>query len=123
MGSTMSVAAPAPGTNGVGAFDPSGGAWGDRGNFSYTRVPGGPACSITGQDAICAGTHTTWCGPAGDFLYAWSGPNGFTGSTQCVEVSDGGDYSLVVTDRVTGAANDPCTMALTAVDCGPPPPP
>ena len=117
---TQCVSASTPGTYTLRIFDANNGVWGIPCTFAFTAVPTGPTCAITGAESICAGTSTSWCGPTGDFLYAWTGPNGFTASTACVDVSAAGAYSLTVTDRATGSANDPCTRTLTTTDCAPP---
>ncbi len=57
--------------------------------------------------------------------YAWTGPNGFTASTQDVAVTDSGTYKVVVTDPffsdckdslevVITASTTPCTLVLGA---------
>ncbi|SHG06503.1 hypothetical protein, partial [Flavisolibacter ginsengisoli] len=41
-----------------------------------------PTCSITGTNVICSGTTTSFTATAGMTTYAWTGPGGFTASTQ-----------------------------------------
>ncbi|MEO7082073.1 MAG: T9SS type A sorting domain-containing protein, partial [Flavobacteriales bacterium] len=54
----------------------------------------GPVCTITGGKAICEGSSTELCAPAGAASYFWS-----TGeTTQCITVSEGDVYSVTVTD-------------------------
>jgi hypothetical protein len=71
-----------------------------------------PACSITGNNALCAGQNTEFCGPAGMASYSWSGPGGFTANTQCTgPIGTAGQYDLqVVSD--TGCTNS-CSRTLT----------
>lgn len=52
------------------------------------------SCSITGNPSICQGSSTQWCAPSGLSSYLWN-----TGSsTQCINVSNGGTYTVTVTD-------------------------
>ena len=117
--STICIMVSDPGTYTCRVFDGFSGTWGDPCEFTFTSVPVNPECSIAGADSICAGTSTSWCGPSGVYLYTWTGPNGFSASTACVDVSAAGDYSLLVTDATTGAAGDPCTRTLTLTSCAP----
>jgi uncharacterized repeat protein (TIGR01451 family) len=73
-----------------------------------------PTCSITGAELICEGAETVLCGPSGDFTYAWSG--GITATTRCVTVG-AGTYTLVITDRSTGCASDPCSHTIKTEPC------
>ena len=43
--------------------------------------------------------------------YSWSGPGGFTASTQCITVTTGGTYTVAITDA-NGCTNR-CTASLT----------
>jgi hypothetical protein len=71
-----------------------------------------PACSITGTNIICAGQTTEFCGPAGMTTYAWTGPGGFTASTQCTGlISVAGDYNLTITDA--NGCSSTCSRHLT----------
>jgi hypothetical protein len=56
-------------------------------------------CEITGDNEICQGEFTEFCGPAGQSGYAWTGPGGFTGSDQCTgTIGIDGTYTLTVTN-------------------------
>jgi hypothetical protein len=74
-----------------------------------------PICTITGDDEICDGETTEFCGPAGLASYAWTGPGGFEASTQCVTVGDAGTYTLVV--RNAGGCESECSQTLTLEGC------
>ncbi len=114
---TTCVIASTPGSYTLRVFDGFNGLWSAPCSFEFSSLPTGPNCAIAGADSVCAGSSTRWCGPSGNYLYAWSGPGGFMASTACVDVSAAGDYSLTVTDSVSGAANAPCTRTLTAATC------
>lgn len=116
----MCVTVTAPGTYTLRVFDAARGTWSDPCSQAFGTPPSGPACSIDGPDSVCAGSSVRWCGPAGNYGYAWSGPGGFTASTACVDVSAAGTYSLRLTDMANSATGDPCTLALRVVDCSPP---
>lgn len=75
--------------------------------------------AITGSASTCSGTPVSWCGPAGNLEYAWSGPNGFTGGTMCVTVADAGDYFLRVRPLPAGCWGDSTARSLTVTSCGP----
>jgi hypothetical protein len=117
----MCVTVTLPGTYTLRVFDAATGLWSDPCSQQFgDPPPAGPACAISGPDSVCAGSSAHWCGPEGNFAYAWSGPGGFGASTACVDVSAAGSYSLRVSDLSTGAAGDPCTLTLRVVDCSPP---
>jgi FlgD Ig-like domain len=75
-----------------------------------------PPCSITGDNAICTGETTQFCAPAGMASYAWTGPGGFTATTQCITVGVAGEYCVTVTDANGCVSN--CCQTLTVEDCG-----
>ena len=52
-------------------------------------------------------------GPAGNYDYEWSGPGGFTATSQCITVSASGTYTLVVIDRATNCRSLPCTHEIS----------
>jgi hypothetical protein len=61
----------------------------------YTR----PTCGITGGvETINAGGSTHWCATTGMSIYAWSGPGGFAETTECVDVSIAGEYTVIITN-------------------------
>jgi hypothetical protein len=116
----MCVTVTLPGTYTLRVFDAVNGTWGDPCSQLVGDPPTGPSCSIDGADSVCAGSSAHWCGPAGSYTYAWSGPGGFSASTACVDVSAAGLYALKLTDMSNGATGDPCTLTLRVVDCSPP---
>src|SRR5439155_5583345 len=71
-----------------------------------------PTCSITGNNTICAGQSTEFCGPAGMASYSWTGPGGITGNTMCAgPISAAGQYNLQIVDS-NGCSNS-CDQTLT----------
>jgi hypothetical protein len=74
-----------------------------------------PVCSITGDSEICAGFSTEFCATPGMASYEWSGPGGFTATTECTgAISDAGTYTVIITDE-NGCA-DTCSQVLTVND-------
>ncbi len=81
-----------------------------------------PICTITGNDAICAGQSIQLC-VSGGFSYLWS-----TGaSTSCINVNTAGTYSVTVTSaggcfstcsKIIGVSPLPiCAITVTAGNC------
>jgi uncharacterized repeat protein (TIGR01451 family) len=72
-----------------------------------------PVCSITGNAAICGGQKSTeFCGPAGMSSYSWTGPGGFTASTQCTgQIAVAGQYNLTIVDA--NGCDNTCSRTLT----------
>ena len=82
-----------------------------------------PTCNINGNTNICPGGSTNLCALAGAVSYSWS-----TGSTtQCILVTSGGTYSVIVTNangcsntcRKTVTVNDPpiCSISGNSTFC------
>ncbi len=117
---TICVMASTPGTYTVRVFDGFNGVWSDPCSFTFDALPTGPDCAITGADSVCAGSSTNWCAQSGSYVYAWTGPGGFTASTECVDVSTAGAYSLTLTDATSGMSGAPCSRTLTVTSCAPP---
>ena len=68
-------------------------------DFTVTVTPS-PTVTVTGVDQICQGGSTEFCGPDGNYDYAWTGPGGFAATTKCTgQVSAQGKYTLVITDK------------------------
>ena len=66
-----------------------------------------PVCSISGNLIICAGQTTQLCAQAGYASYHWS-----TGATtQCITVSNGGTYTVTVTN--SGGCSNSCSVCVT----------
>jgi hypothetical protein len=57
---------------------------------------------LVNSETICAGQSATLTaditGGVAPYIYEWSGPNGFSGSTASVSVSEAGLYEVIVTD-------------------------
>ena len=76
-----------------------------------------PLCSVDppSGDRCEDGPGVEFCAvPAGGtapFTYAWEGPNGFLASTECITVTDDGEYCVVVTDA-NGCVSEPCCATL-----------
>jgi hypothetical protein len=75
------------------------------------------APAIDGPASACTGATVSWCGPAGSYEYAWSGPNGFASSTACVDLGAAGDYSLRVRALPDGCWGDSTTRTLAVAAC------
>jgi hypothetical protein len=67
-------------------------------SFSNLTVNSLPTCSITGNNTACPGTTTTFTAVSGMSNYSWTGPNGFTATSQSVSISDSGTYTVTVTN-------------------------
>src|SRR5262249_2197767 len=71
-----------------------------------------PVCSITGDDTICSGETTEFCGPLGLSFYSWSGPNDFMSTDRCTgQISTAGVYTLTITD--SNGCQSICQRTLT----------
>ena len=115
--SAMCIDAVAPGTYTLRAFDSATGTWSDPCSQTVGDPPPPPSCGISGPDSVCAGESVTWCAPAGEFAFAWSGPNGFASTGSCITVSAAGTYTLTVSDG--NGSSEPCSQTLRVVDCTP----
>ncbi len=98
------------------------------GTYTVTVTDTGLGCSVTNDVTITepvnftlgiAGNNISTCGGndgdatltvtggSGDFTFAWTGPNGFTANTQNINgLSDAGNYSVVVTDNISGCVDN-----------------
>jgi len=71
----------------------------------------GAVCNIAGDDTICAGSTSEFCAPAGMSSYSWSGPEGFSATTQCTgPIGVLGYYTVTIIDEY-GCENS-CTKKL-----------
>ena len=69
-------------------------------------------CLITGVRTSCKPSQ--WCGPgpSENYTYTWSGPNGFTATSTCIDVSVTGTYTLTVR-RNSDGATETCSADFT----------
>ena len=81
------------------------------------QVPDPPPCAVTGPATACEGSTVELCGPQGEFGYAWSGPNGFTSSAACIQVSVGGTYALAMRSLADNCPGSSCEHTLTFEAC------
>ncbi|NML39617.1 DUF3494 domain-containing protein [Chitinophaga sp. G-6-1-13] len=66
-----------------------------------------PVCTITGNSAICPGSSTQLCVPAGAASYLWS-----TGATtNCITVNAAGTYTVTVTNAA--GCTSTCSKTIT----------
>ncbi|MEQ1834242.1 MAG: FlgD immunoglobulin-like domain containing protein [Candidatus Eisenbacteria bacterium] len=107
-----------PGTYSLRVWDGLNGLWSAPCTWAFGQVPAGPACSIAGDDSVCAGESTMWCAPSGAAAYSWTSPSGRHGSSTCTFVSEPGEYTLVLTDA--NGATETCRRTLIVYDCSPP---
>jgi hypothetical protein len=80
------------------------------------RVGGGALgnleCAIAGPTVVNAGQVARLCAPqSGLHTYSWVGPNGFTASTRCVDVTDPGVYDVTIRNSLTGYVRE-CSHRL-----------
>ena len=74
-----------------------------------------PTLSITGTNVTCAGGSdgsadlTVTSGSGSSYTYSWTGPNGFTASSEDIFELSAGTYNVTVTD----ASNSTCTATDT----------
>ncbi|NOT33257.1 MAG: hypothetical protein HOP12_03705 [Candidatus Eisenbacteria bacterium] len=82
-------------------------------SLSADRAAAQNECMISGPTSTCGGS-VQLCGPEGLYLYEWTGPNGFTATSRCINVSDPGVYSMRIQDIEFGVFFGPCTHNLTS---------
>ena len=79
-----------------------------------TTVPGAVSASVTDK-LTCNKTSVTLKGVSSTtgVTFAWTGPNGFTASTQNTDVTVGGSYTLTATDPSNGCSfSTPITVQV-----------
>jgi hypothetical protein len=80
--------------------------------YQFSIIPP-PECIIYyDDDSICVGETATFWGPDGDFTYTWTGPEGFTSSSQYIYIDVPGPYELELLDNVSGCTGGPCSHEL-----------
>ena len=79
-----------------------------------------PTCVIDPPiSQVCAdvGETVEFCvvpsGGAPPYTFSWTGPGGFTASTQCITVGVAGEYCATVTDSLGCTTQQPCCATLT----------
>jgi len=77
----------------------------------------GSACTIDGPNSACEGTMVELCGPDGAVGYQWGGPDGFSGSTRCVQARVAGMYSVRVQTDTTACWSVPCEREVAFPPC------
>lgn len=83
---------------------------------NVTFIDEGESCAISGNLSICEGGSTELCGPADASSYEWTGPNGFIDDTQCITVSEPGDYTLVIGGETECASTCTETVVLRTTE-------
>ena len=90
----------------------------DQAGTSVT-VNAKPAATASSNSPVCeGGTIQLTGGPSGAYTYSWSGPNGFSNTTQSPTVSTNattamaGTYSLTVTNSTTGCVSNPASTTV-----------
>jgi len=76
-----------------------------------------PVATISGPDRFCDGASAKFCGPSGPYRYRWTGENGFTSTSRCIETWVAGTFQLVVTDTITGCVSDVGIKSTVATFC------
>ncbi|MEM7572287.1 MAG: gliding motility-associated C-terminal domain-containing protein [Bacteroidota bacterium] len=76
------------------------------------------SCEVEGPTGICEGETATYTatitGGVGPFTYSWTGPEGFSATTDSIEVSEAGEYCATVTDA-NGCTTE-CCQTLNVAD-------
>ncbi len=80
------------------------------------ELPATPEISVDGGTEVCAGSSTMLTATDGDFTYEWS--NGAT--TRSIEVSEGGDYTVMVTNANGCKSASSETVSITVDDAAEP---
>jgi hypothetical protein len=83
--------------------------------------PAGAQCLISGPDSVACGTSATLCGPSDGSDFMWTLPDGSMAFDPCISATEGGTYSLLVFNGVSGLWFGPCTMNLTVTSDQPAP--
>jgi len=82
------------------------------------EVTSPPPSEITGPESVCIGEKARLCGPEGNFSYVWKNDAGQTvGTTQCIEVTTGGSYSLVTRNLSTNCQGAPSVHKVEFTKC------
>ncbi len=71
-----------------------------------------PTVTSTATSNSCAGTATLTSSPA--LAYTWSGPNGFTATTQSINPIESGNYSVTIQGSCANFSSAPTSVTLLA---------
>jgi hypothetical protein len=55
-----------------------------------------PVAAIAGPASVCPDSDVELCGPEGDLVYTWDGPNGPYAPTRCIRADAPGRYTLTI---------------------------
>ncbi len=87
----------------------------------YLRILPNPPCDIVGDGVVFAGLTVEWCAPAATsglgYTYEWTGPNGFTSTSRCIDAGAGLDpqqepYTYTVTVSTIYGCESTCSKEL-----------
>lgn len=108
------------GTYSLRTFDFLNGLWAGPCTHDIVGEAEAAPCLIEGSPTGCTGEPAELCGPAGEFTFNWTGPNGFADTSRCVSVTVSGTYTLAVQSPSSGCPATTCSHSITFGPCGPP---
>ncbi|MBL7985864.1 MAG: T9SS type A sorting domain-containing protein [Flavobacteriales bacterium] len=87
-------------------------------SFFFTTAAMAIVASAGSRPETCNNTNgAAWCSVGGGqppYTYAWTGPNGYTATTDSIFGLDGGTYSVVITDNLGATATANTTVGSLA---------
>ncbi len=86
--------------------------------YAYLDCEANPFEIVSSSPSSCGGQSFTLTAPVGAQTYSWSGPGGFSGSTQVVTANDPGTYTCTILSKNTSGVN--CTSDLSITITGNP---
>ncbi len=86
--------------------------------YAYIDCEANPLEIVSSSPSSCGGQSFTLTAPVGAQTYSWSGPGGFSGSTQVVTANDPGTYTCTILSKNTSGVN--CTSDLSITITGNP---
>jgi hypothetical protein len=96
--SSATITVSAAGTYSVSITDAKGCTTGNAANLIVNPNPVVSISGPTGCQTVPATLTANVTGGSGTLRYAWTGPGGFTSTSQSITISTGGSYTVVVTD-------------------------